>query len=146
MKVAKNFYLSEFIHPSFLEVTGINPLWFIDPRAFSMAQALRDRFNKPVIINDWVRGGNYSLSGLRPFLSEIGAPLSQHKYGRAIDPKVLGIDALEVQLEIRRNWKFYQGAGLTTIEDSTPTWTHMDCRNTGSPSLFIIQTKYSKKS
>ncbi len=146
MKVAKNFYLSEFLHPSFLENKGINPLWFVDPRVFTMAQALRNRFQKPVIINDWVTDGAYSLSGLRPFSSSIGATFSQHKYGRAIDPKVLGIDALEVQLDIRRNWKFYQRAGLTTIEDSTPTWTHMDCRNTGSYSLFIIQTKYSKQS
>lgn len=146
MKVSKNFYLSEFIHPSFFEIKGVNPIWFIDPRVFSMAQALRDRFNKPVIINDWTSKGNYSLSGLRPFSSRVGAPLSQHKYGRAIDPKVIGIDALDVQLDILGNWQYYQEAGLTTIEDSTPTWTHMDCRNTGSDSLFIIQTKYSKQS
>jgi len=146
MKVSKNFYLSEFIYPELLEMPRILPIWFINPKIITIAQAIRDRFGKPVIINNWFDMGKYYHSGLRPFDCETGAALSQHKFGRAIDVKVIGIDALEVQLDIKRNWLYYKDSGLTTIEDATPSWTHMDCRNTGSNSLFIIQTKFSKQS
>jgi len=144
MKVAKNFTLAEFVHPEILDRWGAKSLWFIDPKIFTMAQALRDRFNRPVTINDWITGGVYIDSGLRQLNCQIGAALSQHKYGRGIDPKVKGIDPLEVQEDIRNFFYYYQNAGLTTIEDATPTWTHMDCRNTNSNELFIVLTKYSK--
>lgn len=138
MKVSKNFWLSEFIDPLFFEFPGIDPLWFIDKRIFLMAQFLRDRFGKPVTINNWASGGDYTLSGLRPFNTEIGAPLSSHKYGRAIDPKVHGVEAPEIQQDIIKNYHLYKHTGLTTIEVGTPTWTHMDCRQTNTDKLFQI--------
>ncbi len=144
MKVEKDFTLAEFVHPEILDRWGAKSLWFIDPKIFTIAQAFRDRFNRPVTINDWIIGGEYINSGLRQFNCKIGTTLSQHKFGRAIDIKIKGIDPLEVQHDIRNFAYYYQMAGLTAIEDSTPTWTHADCRQTNSSEIFLIQTKYSK--
>ena len=144
MKVEKNFTLAEFVHPEILDRWGAKALWFIDPKIFTIAQAIRDRFNRPVTINDWITGGLLVDSGLRQLNCQIGATLSQHKFGRAIDFRVDGIDPLEVQQDIKNFANYYQLAGMTTIEDSTPTWTHADCRQTNSNEIFLIQTKYSK--
>ncbi len=144
MKVSRNFCLQEFLHPDFFEIKRINPLWLIDDQMIRIAQFVRNRFNQPVTINTWHNGGDYFNSGLRPYDSPEGALWSDHKFGRAIDVKVTSVDPLELQQDIIKHYSLYKANGLTTIEDGTPTWTHMSCRNTHQNHLFIIKTKYSK--
>jgi hypothetical protein len=139
LKVSKDFTLAEFIPPDILEMSPAAGIWFLDPRIITLAQFIRDRFKLPVIINDYISGGNYSNSGYRDPLSEVGAMFSQHKFGRAIDVKIQGLFPRELRDDIRKNWPLYKAKGLTTIEDNTPTWTHLDCRNTGLDTLFIVK-------
>ena len=138
MKVSKNFTIYEFIFPELAQSIGLNPIWYIDPKVISMAQFLRSRFNQPVTINDWSTGGGYTLSGLRPFLTRTGARLSLHKFGKAIDVKIRDIDPIEVQEDIIQNQEIYMDAGVTAIEKGTPTWTHLDCRNSIRHDILII--------
>lgn len=139
MKLSRNFYLEELVHPDFLTIPGLSPVWLLDPRIIRLAQFVRDRFNKPVTINDWESGGAYRNSGLRPFNSAEGAAWSDHKFGRAIDVKVRDIEAREIQTDVIRNYPAYQAMGLTAMEHGTPTWTHLCCRNTRQNSLMLIQ-------
>jgi len=139
MKVSKNFSLAEFVPPDVLEQYPASGIWFIDQRIINIAQFIRDRYNLPVTINNYLTGGNYVNSGFRHPNSQVGAELSQHKQGRAIDIKVDGMFPEEVRQDIIRSWPLYRTVGVTTIETNTPTWTHIDCRYTGLDTLFIVK-------
>jgi hypothetical protein len=141
MNVSKDFTLAEFVPPDILEMSPVNGIWFLDPRIIAIAQFIRDRYGKPVTINNYLSGGSYSLSGFRDPLSTVGALFSQHKFGRAIDVKVQGMTPQEVRADIQENWPAFKAIGLTTIEENTPTWTHLDCRHTGMQELFIVKPK-----
>ena len=136
MKVSANFSLSEFIDKDTYRRFGTSSIWFIDQRIISIAQLLRDRVGLPITIN----GGQYNLSGFRPPSTKIGASLSQHRFGRAIDVKVKGMTPKEVSEEIIENFEIYKKVGLTTMEnvEFTKSWNHLDCRWTNQETLKIV--------
>lgn len=141
MKVSKDFYLTEFVSKNVYEQFGERSIWFVDPRIISVAQFTRDFFGKPIIINNWYDGGKYNYSGFREPKCTVGADLSQHRFGRAIDIKVSGLTSEEVYTAIIKAQEKFMDAGLTTMEDvrDTPTWNHLDCRHTGSGNLLIVR-------
>lgn len=139
-KVSKNFWLHEFLPPEILEMSP-NGLLFLDPRLITICQFIRDRFGKPVTINNYIDGGPYTNSGYRDPLCNIGAMFSQHKFGRASDLKVEDNEPEEIRKDIIKNWDRYRQYGLTTIEAGTPTWLHVDCRWTDSDDLLIVNAK-----
>lgn len=58
-------------------------------------------FNKPIIINDWHKGGSFSQRGLRCNMCELvkhknTVYLSAHLLGKAIDFNVQGLTSSEV--------------------------------------------------
>jgi len=139
-KITDNFYLDEFIHPDYMRKFGQNALWFIDHRIVTIAQELRNDLNVPIIINNYETGGGYKSSGLRTLGSKVGAKYSQHKYGRAIDCKFIGLEIREAYDFLLHNQDKYFNIGLTTIEniEHTPTWLHLDCRLTGLTQYKIV--------
>ena len=141
IKLSKNFYLDEFIDPTTYKTYGANSIWFIDQRIITIAQLLRDISGRPVTINNYIHGGTYKESGYRRPATNTGAYQSQHKFGRAIDPKVKGLVVPEVHNLIHAYWDRFKEAGLTTMEDLklTPSWTHLDCRQTKSDELLIVK-------
>jgi hypothetical protein len=93
-------------------------------------------FKKPVTINNWkyAKSGHvYNESVFRMPDTGTGAALSAHKRGMAIDIKVSGIEAKEVQQDVIDNFPDYKAVGVTTIELWTPTWTHLSCEWTLNP-------------
>ena len=142
MNLTKDFTLQEFIPQSIYQQYGDKSIWFIDPRLPALAQAIRDIIERPVIINNWFTGGTYSNCGYRTPDCLIGAKLSQHKSGRAIDLHFQGINDYEaIRNIIRANWSKLQPLGLTTIEKETPTWLHCDMRWTGLDTLLEVPYK-----
>lgn len=144
MKLTNNFRLAEFIDPETYKQYGEKSIWFIDPKVVAICQKLRERMNKPLTVNNWYDGGDYSLSGFRPAGTSVGASKSQHKFGRAADVKMLGEPdngAFLLRDEITFNFEMYRELGLTTIEDETfaPTWCHFDIRWTKQETLFIMK-------
>lgn len=138
MKVAKDFILPEFVPRSIHYRYGDKSIWFLDPAVFDIAQFLKDRFKKIIIINNWIWGGTYNESGYRTPNTSTGATYSQHKFGRAIDVKIQDVTPAELRDDIIKHYNLYRKKGVTTIEEGTPTWTHIDCRNTGSDDLLIV--------
>jgi len=136
-----NFRLEEFIDPSTFKRFGEQSIWFIDPRMVTLAQFIRDRLGKSCTINNWHAGGQFQYSGFRPPPCTVGASLSQHRFGRAIDLKVKGMLADEVREDIINNYDIYSKAGLTTIEDGNyaPSWCHIDIRDTKLDTLKIVK-------
>ncbi len=140
MKVSENFTLSEFIDKDTYRRFGDSSIWFIDRRVILIAQLLRDRLGLPITIN----GGQYNLSGFRPPQTKVGAKLSQHRFGRAIDVKIMGEPnkgANILREDIIENFEIYKKVGLTTIEheDYAPNWCHCDTRWTNQDTLKIVK-------
>lgn len=128
LQLSTNFKLYEFVPKEVYTVFGDRSIRFIDSRVPKMAQYIHDRYGHSVIINDWYSGGQYNESGFRVPDTKTGTRLSSHKRGTAIDIKVKGISALEIQQDLIANWSvMHQDSGITTIERGTPDWTHVSC-------------------
>lgn len=139
MSVTPNFKYEEFV-PQWVIRQGIPPAWVLDPRLPNLAQRIRDRFGAPMTINNWHRGGSRTHSGFRGPHTSVGAPLSQHRFGRAIDFLIEGYTPDEIREDIKKNYDIYRHWGLTTIEggEFAPTWVHADIRTTDSSELLIV--------
>lgn len=135
IKVSNNFYLHEFVSKEIYASWGKRSVWFLDQRLFLLAQFFRDRFGQTTI-----NGGQYNYSGFREPECTIGGKLSQHRFGRAIDLKFKEITVQEVYKDVINNYDLYKKFGLTTLEniDATPTWLHVDLRNTNKEELLIV--------
>ncbi len=134
------FKTQEFVPKKIYEQFGESSNWFVDPRLRKLANFVRTFFGKSVTINNWAWGGQFDQSGFREPASTTGAPLSQHRFGRAMDIKIAGMTPREVYNAILANEKVFMDAGLTCMEniDATPTWTHLDMRQTGSNRILIV--------
>lgn len=141
MQLTKNFLVQELLPPDVYAARGDASAQLIDIRIVNVAQWLRDNLGKAITINNWNSGGQYKESGLRNFETSTGAKWSQHKYGRALDLKVNGMDSEAVRQYIRTNWATLKNIGLTCIEKDTPSWVHIDCRYTGLDYLLEVPYK-----
>jgi hypothetical protein len=138
MALTKNFIIQEFVYPELFDKYGEKSQWFIDKRIVQACQFLRDKLDRPIKINDWHDGGHYHESGLRMFDTETGAKFSQHKFGAAADLKIGDLSGEEMRDVVKRYWADLKGL-ISTIEDDTNTWLHIDCRWTFDPdTLFIV--------
>lgn len=141
MKISSFFSIKEFVPKQIYDRYGDNSMWFIDRRIILLADFIRSRFKKPMLINTWHINQSFNYRGFRPPDCTTGGLLSQHKFGRAIDFNVAGMEVKEVYDDIVKNFDIYSKAGLTTIEDYTFTasWTHVDIRQTNSDKLLIVK-------
>ena len=106
--------------------------WF-DDRALITLEKLRE-WAGTTLINDWYWGGENQWGGLRPLNCPVGALMSQHRFGRAFDPKFVFKTADEVREYILSNRDKFPY--ITCLEFGIP-WTHFDCRNYDG--LLMIQ-------
>ena len=122
----KYFKLYELL-PKEIYKEDIN-LWFIfDYRLLWTIDRLRIKWGK-LIANTWKWGGQNQYRGYRPFDCNIGAKLSQHKFGRAIDliPIEASVDEIRADIIDKKFDPDYQH--ITCIEEDI-SWLHIDCRN-----------------
>jgi len=103
-------------------------LRFFDPRILWTMDSIRNHFKRSVTVNDWYWGGNYQYRGLRPFNCKIGAILSMHKYGRAIDSKMEDMSAEEIRQDIFNNQDADRYKYITRVEMKV-SWLHLDTSN-----------------
>jgi hypothetical protein len=130
---AKFFKIQEFMPPAFVKEMGEERCWwFIRPEIVAVADTLRQRLGRKVLINTWAAGGTTQFRGFRPLWCKIGGDYSQHRMGCAIDVEVPGMPPAEVLAYLRKNavGHGYIDLGLSTVEDTdfTPTWLHLDIR------------------
>jgi len=100
--------------------------WLIlmDERILRTLDAIREHYKRPVIVNNWHKGGAFRNRGFRPMTGNVGAKYSQHRFGRAADFDVSGIPAERVREDIRSGL-FPE---ITCIEKNV-NWVHIDVRN-----------------
>ncbi len=145
MKYSKYFEIHELVPPAIFNRFGEASRWFLDPRSGPLLDRIRELVNRPITINDWKEGGVFDERGFRMPNSRTGGELSQHKRGAGYD--------LEIELDekipsyesfrdlIRENFEELSKLGLSTIEKDTPTWLHVDMRDTGTETLYEVPFK-----
>ena len=137
-QLSPHFKLQEFVSKDIFAQYGEKSIWYIDPRLVTLAEFVRNFFNKSITINN---GVDLNYRGFREPECSVGAKLSQHRFGRAMDINVSGMTAKQVYDTILANEEAFMKAGLTCMEDisSTPTWCHLDLRQTNLPHILIVQ-------
>ena len=139
-KVRPHFRLKEFVPPNIYDEFGGKSIWFLDQRMLDLAEFYRTFFDAPVTVNTWHRGGNMSLRGYRPPMTNTGATFSQHKFGRAFDCTIEGYSPDEVRQTIFEHEQVFMDKGLTTLESGqkAPTWVHSDIRHTTQDTIKVV--------
>lgn len=138
LKISKNFLASEVLPPEAFEA-GMNTTYLISPFLRIVPQRIRDLLGKPVILNTWNQGGVHKYRGWRPLNCKIGAKMSAHKFGMAIDIEVPGMSEKEILSWLMKNKdKFPE---ITRFESIVYTlgWNHFDCLYTGMSQLIEVK-------
>ena len=138
---SKYFKIQELVSEQVYKKYGEKSWMFIDEKLIKTLDLLREHFNKPIIVNNWLWGGELHQRGLRANKDEMVANkkdyyISQHCLGKAVDFNVKGMTAQEVYEEIIKNKdKFYLISRIENIK-YTPTWVHIDVANTEKFVIF----------
>ena len=137
----EHFKVHEVLDPATFTTYGDKGLWFMDARILWTFDALREYFDKPIIINNYIFAKDgapvYKESGLR--LVPVGAASrSQHLYGRAGDLKVQDITAEDARKEIMARWRVEPAFRFITAIELDVSWLHIDCRNTNQSTLLTF--------
>ena len=134
MKVKKYFGIKELVCPHVYEIWGESAWQFLDDRMMENLAFIREGLGKPIVVNNWAKGGQYSQRGLRCNTCILVIEktdlrkvyLSAHIFGQAVDFNVVGMTAEEV-----RQWIIDHADELPhalRLEDGV-SWVHMDVRN-----------------
>lgn len=103
-------------------------LWLMfDERVLWTADRIRMRYGK-IIMNTWIWGGNHQFRGWRPLECEVGALLSQHKFGRGLDLYPVESSAEEIRQDVMAD-PFCEDFQHITCIEANIIWFHMDTRN-----------------
>ena len=115
----KHFKPQEFLPPN------VYSLMVMDPRILWTLDALRAFFGRPLTINNWHSGGQFQQRGFRNDPGT-GAPLSQHRFGRACDFDIYGTPASKFRELAKAGTLYHELTYITRIEENT-NWCHIDC-------------------
>lgn len=109
---------------------------FFDPRLLDTLLVIRENIGKPIYVNDWDMGGNFSQRGLRcnicPIIKEKTALeklyMTSHNQGMGVDFDVKGMVAEDVRKWIKDN-QILLPHPVRLEEDVN--WVHLDVRSDG---------------
>ncbi len=138
--ILEQFKAYELVDRDTFQDHGEESTSFFRPEILIALEELRTAIDKPLVINNWREGGEYSWSGLRTIKCFIGAPYSMHRLGGAFDIKcpTMRPDRMrEVIITLKR-----QGflKTLTRMEAASGdnSWVHIDCKPTGKSELVVF--------
>ena len=105
------FSLDELVCEHVYNFYGDIAWQFFDPRLLITIDRLRERFNKPMYVNDWQIHGQFSQRGFRCLQCQLELDAvknnkmycSPHSRGQAIDFDVQGLAAEEIRQYIIKN-------------------------------------------
>jgi hypothetical protein len=132
----KHFVPQEFLPPGLFRDRGESALLVMDARILWTLDALRESFGAPITANNWQTGGAFEQRGFRDD-PNTGAPLSQHRFGRACDFDIKGITAEQFREMVRAGKLTTELQYIARIEDGV-SWCHIDCASVpGTEILFF---------
>ena len=134
---SKHFKVQELVSPEVYAARGEASWQLLDVYLILTLDQLRDEFG-PLTVNDWLWGGNFKYSGLRPLRGGIGAIYSQHRFGRAADCKPKDLTPQEMHARILDKQEKFPHLRVLENIVATPTWVHADVRNHQLPGIWIV--------
>jgi len=126
MYKCNHFRIYELVPPHIYAQFRAQAWQFMDDRLLKSLDILRDLYG-PIIINNYMHGGEREWSGLRTPNSPYYSPTSQHSFGRAADCLFRDTDVELVRKHIISK-TIPARIHITAVELGT-SWLHIDCRN-----------------
>lgn len=139
----KNFRVEELVSSHLYQLLGENA-WKLFDKEFLLdvdqyvSDLKRDLGVESVTINNWLWNGGFTQSGFRELSSEVGAAKSAHKSGMALDLKFKGCSVEDACKHLLINQAKYSKIRRIESIDFTPTWLHVDCKETGKDQIHIF--------
>jgi hypothetical protein len=120
---------------------------FFDPRLLDTLLVIREKIGKPIYVNNWDMGGNFSQRGLRSNLSPIVKEktsleklyISAHCQGMGVDFNVVGMSVADVHKWLKENQILLPYPIRLEDIESAPTWIHLDVRSDGMHSITYFK-------
>lgn len=134
---ARHFRIEELVSPEVFEQRGERAWELLDTYLIVTLDQMRDEFG-PLTVNDWLWGGSFKYSGLRPLTGGVGAAFSQHRFGRAADAKPKDVTPQETHAHILAKPERFPHLRVLEAIEATPTWVHADVRNHQRPGIWIV--------
>lgn len=142
MTIKNYFDIRELVCPHVYKRFGENAWQFLDDRLLETMSVVREKIGKPITVNNWHVGGDFSQRGLRCNVCSLVSRntriekvyMSAHMQGTGIDFDVKGLSATAV-----RDWLHYNQVLLpypVRLEKDV-NWVHLDMRNDGSSAKII---------
>ena len=109
MKTIKDYFdIEELVDATVFKTHGQNAWKFMDKSLLDCLLIIREKLGKPMTINNWHKGGQFSQRGLRTNISPMvkgktGLYLSAHLFGKAVDFDIVGMTAVDVRAWIVAN-------------------------------------------
>ena len=123
-----NFRIEELVPKTIFEYRKDKCWELFAPEILQTIDEIRELFQSPIIINNWMWGGVFQYRGFRPISYYDGKDsLSQHIRGNALDFDVKGLSAEDARKKIIGWKKDGKLNRLTALELGT-SWVHIDCR------------------
>jgi hypothetical protein len=132
----KHFITQEFVPPDVYKQYGEKSLTLLDLNLLLTADLVREFFNKPMTINTWHLGGQFSQRGFRPKTSTVGVINSRHRMGDALDFDIAGLSAATVRKTILANKNHNAFKYIMRMEDLV-NWVHIDLKPTTNRILLF---------
>lgn len=138
------FKLEELVCPHVYNTYGDAAWSFFDQRLIATLEKIRERINRPIIINNWKEGRQYSQRGFRCIQCELVQDairdgklyVSAHMTGQAIDFEVQGMVAEEVRQWIIKNQNILPWP--IRLEDDV-SWIHLDTRDADKGKVYLFK-------
>ena len=143
MTIKDYFGIKELVCKHVYDMWGENAWQFLDSRLLDSLLTVREKLGKPIVVNNWSRGGNFSQRGLRCNVCSLVKEktdlhkvyVSTHLQGKAVDFNVSGLSAEEVRQWIVKNQILLPHP--IRLEKGV-TWVHLDVRNDGAHSKVLF--------
>lgn len=140
---SKYFKIQELVSKDVYEKYGERSWQFIDEKLICTIDTVREFFDEPITVNNWLWGGSLEQRGLRANKDPLVASkkdyyISQHCLGKAVDFNVKDFTSEEAyNLILQNKDKFPYLKRIENIQ-YTPTWVHIDVANIDSDDLIIF--------
>lgn len=129
----RHFKIWELVDEATYIKYGDKSWQFLDERLLEVIDHLRG-IHGSITVNNWNIGGSYSQSGLRASTSSVGALMSSHKFGRALDLKFKDHSAQWIRDWFKKNWtleyiRFHFGFTFSITIENSVSWLHISIQN-----------------
>lgn len=142
MKINKYFDIKEVVPKEIYNEYRDYSAKFINPKAVTMLENVREILGVPLICNTWASGGTRNYCGYRQESCPIGAKGSYHRKGMAFDliSKYMTAKEMRDKLEERQDYLIYPIRVEKWTGENEISWLHVDLGDTKGNKIYFFRT------